>query len=134
VLKHRLQHGEHRQGDPRHRALFRLRSTGLSVAVGAIRSRRGRHRPRASPQSPNGPIRTRMKPPGSPAARRQRRVSREKMFSPAMFSPRSTPPHPTPTPHCQRESEVCDTNQKSEWRLSRPLLARPGPSWHEFGG
>jgi hypothetical protein len=21
-----------------------------------------------------------------------------------------------------------------EWRLSRPMLARPGPSWHEFGG
>jgi hypothetical protein len=32
VLKHRLQHGEHRQGDPRLLALFRLRSTGLGVA------------------------------------------------------------------------------------------------------
>jgi len=57
VLVHRLQHGEHRQVVPRLLALFRLRSTGLSVAVGAIRSRRGRHRPRASPQSPNGPQR-----------------------------------------------------------------------------
>ena len=28
VLKHRLQHGEHRQGDPHLLALFRLRSTG----------------------------------------------------------------------------------------------------------
>ena len=38
---------------------------------------------------------------------------------------------------CQRESRVSDTNQKTEWRLSRPTLARPGPSiavsWHEFG-
>ena len=29
---------------------------------------RGRHRPRASPRSPNGPTRARLKPPGSPAA------------------------------------------------------------------
>jgi len=70
VLKHRLQHGEHRQGDPRLLALFRLRSTGLGVAVGAIRSCRGRHRPRASPRSPNGPTRARLKPPASPAATR----------------------------------------------------------------
>jgi len=70
VLKHRLQHGEHRQGDPRLLALFRLRSTGLGVADGAIRSCRGRHRPRASPQGPNGPTRARLKPPGSPAATR----------------------------------------------------------------
>jgi len=70
VLKHRLQHGEHRQGDLRLLALFRLRSTGLGVAVGAIRSCRGRHRPRASPRSPNGPTRARLKPPGSPAASR----------------------------------------------------------------
>ena len=62
VLKHRLQHGEHRQGDPRLLALFRLRSTGLGVAVGAIRSCRGRYRPRASPRSPNGPTRARLKP------------------------------------------------------------------------
>jgi hypothetical protein len=68
VLKHRLQHGEHRQGDPRLLALFRLRSTGLGVAVGAICSCRGRHRPRASPRSPNGPTRARLKPPASPAA------------------------------------------------------------------
>ena len=39
---------------------------------------------------------------------------------------------------CQRENRVSDTNQKTEWRLSRPMLARPGPSiavsWqHEFG-
>ena len=70
VLKHRLQHGEHRQGDPRLLDLFRLRSTGLGVAVGAIRSCRGRYRPRASPRSPNGPTRARLKPPGSPAATR----------------------------------------------------------------
>ena len=70
VLKHRLQHGEHRQGDPHLLALFRLRSTGLGVAVGATRSCRGRHRPRASPQSPNGPTRARLKPQGSPAATR----------------------------------------------------------------
>ena len=69
VLKHRLQHGEHWQGDPHLFALSRLRGDGLGVAVGAIRSRRGRHRPRASPRSPNGPIlRARWKPPGSPAA------------------------------------------------------------------
>ena len=33
VLKHRLQHGEHRQGDPRLLALFRLRSTGLGLSL-----------------------------------------------------------------------------------------------------
>ena len=70
VLKHRLQHGEHRQGDPHLLALFRLRSTSLGVAVGATRSCHGRHRPRASPQSPNGPTRARLKPQGSPAATR----------------------------------------------------------------
>ena len=55
----------------RHRcpcAIPRGRSTGLGVAGFAIRSRRDRHRPRASPRSPNGPIRARLKPPGSPAA------------------------------------------------------------------
>ena len=57
----------------RHRcpcAIPRGRSTGLGVAGFAIRSRRDRHRPRASPRSPNGPIRARLKPPGSPAATR----------------------------------------------------------------
>ena len=52
-------------------AIPRGRSTGLGVAGFAIRSRRDRHRPRASPRSPNGPIRARLKPPGSPAATRQ---------------------------------------------------------------
>ena len=55
----------------RHRcpcAIPRGRSTGLGVAGFAIRSRRDRHRPRASPRSPNGPIRARLKPPDSPAA------------------------------------------------------------------
>ena len=59
----------------RHRcpcAIPRGRSTGLGVAGFAIRSRRDRHRPRASPRSPNGPIRARLKPPGSPAATRTR--------------------------------------------------------------
>ena len=51
-------------------AIPRGRSTGLGVAGFAIRSRRDRHRPRASPRSPNGPIRARLKPPGSPAATR----------------------------------------------------------------
>jgi hypothetical protein len=78
VLKHRLLHGEHRQGDPRLLALFRLRSTGLGVAVGAIRSCRGRHRPRASPRSPNGPTRARLKPPGSPAAAHRARPLEKK--------------------------------------------------------
>jgi len=78
VLKHRLQHGEHRQGDPRLLDLFRLRSTGLGVAVGAIRSCRGRYRPRASPRSPNGPTRARLKPPGSPAATPSPAPSRKK--------------------------------------------------------
>ena len=36
--------------------------------------------------------------------------------------------------HCQRESEESVTNEKPEWSLSRPMLARPGPSWHECGG
>ena len=54
-------------------AFPRGRSTGLGVAGFAIRSRRGRHRPRASPRSPNGPIRARMKPPDSPAATRSKR-------------------------------------------------------------
>jgi len=45
---------------------------GLGVAGFAIRFRRDRHRPRASPRSPNGPIRARLKPPGSPAATRSR--------------------------------------------------------------
>ena len=49
-----------------------MRSTGLSVAVGAIRSRRDRHQLRASPQSPNWPNRARLKPPGSPASTRTR--------------------------------------------------------------
>ena len=49
-------------------AIPRGRSTGLGVAGFTIRSRRDRHRPRASPRSPNGPIRARLKPPGSPAA------------------------------------------------------------------
>ena len=59
----------------RHRcpcAVPRGRSTGLGVAGFAIRSRRYRHRPRASPQSPNGPIRARLEPPDSPAASRTR--------------------------------------------------------------
>jgi hypothetical protein len=63
----------------RHRcpcAVPRGRSTGLSVAGFAIRSRRDRHRPRASPQSSNGPIRARMKPPGSPAATRTKAMIR----------------------------------------------------------
>ena len=51
----------------------RPHGTGLGVAGFAIRSRRGRHRPRASPRSPNGPIRARMKPPDSPAATRSKR-------------------------------------------------------------
>ena len=57
----------------RHRcpcAFSRGRSTGLGVAGFAIRSRRDRHRPRASPRCPNGPIRARLTPPGSPALRR----------------------------------------------------------------
>ena len=52
-------------------AIPRGRSTGLGVAGFAIRSRRDRHRPRASPRSPNGPIRARLKPPDRPAATRQ---------------------------------------------------------------
>ena len=51
-------------------AIPRGRSTGLGVAGFTIRSRRDRHRPRASPQSPNGPTRARLKPQGSPAATR----------------------------------------------------------------
>ena len=51
-------------------AIPRGRSTGLGVAGFTIRSRRDRHRPRASPQSPNGPTRARLKPLGSPAATR----------------------------------------------------------------
>ena len=64
----------------RHRcpcAVPRGRSTGLGVAGFAIRSRRDRHRPRASPKSPNGPIRSRLEPPGSPAATRTRAMIHE---------------------------------------------------------
>ena len=67
----------------RHRcfcAFPRGRSTGLGVAGFAIRSRRGRHRPRASPRSPNGPIRARMKPPDSPAATRSKRMAWGQVF------------------------------------------------------
>ena len=63
----------------RHRcpcAVPRGRSTGLGVAGFAIRSRRDRHRRRASPQSPNGPTRARLKPPGSPAATRTKAMTR----------------------------------------------------------
>jgi hypothetical protein len=63
----------------RHRcpcAVPRGRSTGLGVAGFAIRFRRDRHRPRASPRSPNGPIRARLKPPESPTATRTRTMIR----------------------------------------------------------
>ena len=58
----------------RHRCLCafpRGRCTGLGVAGFAIRSRRDRHRPRASPRSPNKPYRASLKPPDSPAATRE---------------------------------------------------------------
>ena len=45
--------------------LFRFRGNCGKVSPGGCRDR---HRPRASPRSPNGPIRARLKPPGSPAA------------------------------------------------------------------
>jgi hypothetical protein len=54
------------------RAFSRGPSTGLGIAGFAIRSRRDRRRPRASPRSPNGPTRARLKPSGSPAATRMR--------------------------------------------------------------
>ena len=58
----------------RHRCLCALprgRSTGFGVTGFAIRSRRDRHRPRASPRSPNKPYRASLKPPDSPAATRE---------------------------------------------------------------
>ena len=70
----------------RHRcpcAFPRGRSTGLGVAGFAIRSRRDRHRLRASPQSSNGPTRARLKPPGSPGAPLHAWPMEERAFSKA---------------------------------------------------
>ena len=41
------------------------------------------------------------------------------MFT-ALYNPTSLSSQ-TARPHCQRESGVSDTNQKTEWRLSRPI-------------